>query len=246
MRKLKLNTTFLGIVLVCGMLTSMSHNYAKASKNKYRSILTTQLGFNPQNTVIVFDIHDVITEIAPQKIWPAFWELSHKGAFLGKAFKYFFKNKKKQRSIEELMLTNQIDRDNKATIALINPHIPIPETTAILRKLKNTDYQIYGCSNIGQASFEFMQQQYPTTFKLMTACRTSNKANRYMKKTNPLAYQETIKMIETHFPQVQHIVFVDNKIENLKLATQVDQRFYGILFKNPKQLRMDLIRLGIL
>ncbi len=200
--------------------------------------------FTPQNTVFVFDIHDVVTKFAIDKIWPAYCKLHNKTKFVDSVFKYLFKNKKKRIAIEGEVLAN--DPKNETSIALLNPHTPNKQTCEIITKLHSAGYQIYGCSNIGEKSYKYMQDLYPKVFGLFKDCYTSCAASGYMKKNNPIFFTQTINMIEAKAGFTpKYFIFIDNSYENLELAKKADARFTGILFKDAQQLERTLNSLGI-
>jgi len=203
-----------------------------------------QVPMTPENTVFVFDLHGVVLELAPQKPFKPFLKLNNKLGFIKKVFKYF--NNKGKKSIEGVMLEDQADLDNQIALDICNPHRPIYGTVEILKQLKDMGYQIFGCSNIGEYSYKYMCTKYPIAFENFTDCYTSKLINNYCKKNNPLAFQETVKMIHGHSVFTPtYIIFVDDTRANLELATQVDSRFYGIYFTNSHQLRKSLQDLGI-
>ena len=199
----------------------------------------------PQNTILVFDLHGPVLELKPQKAWPPFCKLKNKTNFFGKLLKYFFKNSKSKKSIEGIMLDSQTDPDNSNNLAIINPHVPVLETSEIITKLKKLGYQIYGCSNIGEQSYQYISAKFPDTFKNFTACYTSQATNNYQTKNSKLFFEQAVKFFEQHNNFIPvNIIFIDDTLTNLKLATQADPRFYNMYFKNPKQLRASLQNLG--
>lgn len=200
----------------------------------------------PENTILVFDLHGVVLELLPQKALAPFWKLKNKTAFFEKLFKYFFKNNKDRKSIEGMMITDKTDIDNTNNLAIINPHVPIPGTARILENLQKLGYQIYGCSNIGEQSYRYVSAKFPEVFNNLTACYTSQLAQNYQTKNSKVFFEQAVKFIEqqNNFKPI-NIIFIDDKVANLKLAAQADSRFYTIHFKNPKQLRKSLQNIGI-
>ncbi len=203
----------------------------------------------PDNTVVVTDIHDVITCFSLTAALKAFWDmqLGHKLHFTKKTKDYFLHNQNPKRSFEYVALCEKGDDPVyvEQAIALMNPHVPKAETVAILDQLNTQGYPIYGCSNIGEQSYKYMQTKYPAAFKHLIACRTTNAANGFKKKKDPSAqaYQETLGLIKQN---PKHIIVFDDKKENLELAHKTDPRFTGILFKKPKQLELALKKLNMI
>lgn len=200
--------------------------------------------FNPQNTVFVIDIHDVITEFAINKVWPAYCKLHNKTKFIGSVLKYAFKKSNDRISIEGEVFLN--DPTNKTSLEILNPHRPNKQSCEIFKKINDLGFQIYGCSNIGEQSYKYMQKQYPETFSMLKDCYTSCAANNYMKKNKPDFFTQTINMIESQAGFTpKYFIFIDNCAQNIKIAKTADARFTGILFKNAQQLQRTLNNLGI-
>lgn len=201
----------------------------------------------PENTLFVFDLHGVVLKFDLNKV--RFNSSIH---FLGGVFNYFFKNSGEQ-NIEGAVLNaapnSKTYLDN--ALATINPHIPNLETIEIIKQLKTSGYQIFGCSNIGKESLAYLNERYPNAFKDFSAFRTSNPNNNYGKKNKPEAYLETLQIIEDalgtdSFSKIQYIIFVDDTKKNLLVAEKADARFQGILFKSPTKFKKTLTLLKIL
>lgn len=207
---------------------------------------TTSVDITPSNTILVFDLHGPVLELVPQKAWEPFCKLKNKTKFFEKLMKYFFKNSKSKRSIEGIMLADQVDPDNKNSLEIINPHIPVAGIDTILKNLKNLGYQIYGCSNIGEQSYQYISAKFPEVFNNFTACYTSQAVNGHITKNNPIFFKEAVNFFEQHTGfKPTNIIFIDDTFSNLKIAVKTDNRFCNIFFKNPKQLRRSLQNLGI-
>lgn len=237
------------LILLLASVFLITTAYGSVRKNKLPINTQTQIApvdINPSNTIFVFDLHGPVLELVPQKAWEPFCKLKNKTNFFGKLLKYFFKNSKSKKSIEGIMLADQTDADNANNLAIINPHVPVAGTAEILKKLKNLGYQVYGCSNIGEQSYQYISAKFPEIFNNFTACYTSTAANNHLTKNSPLFFKDAVKFLEQHTGfQPVNIIFIDDTPANLKLAREADKRFYNIYFKNPKQLRLSLQNLGV-
>jgi FMN phosphatase YigB (HAD superfamily) len=193
--------------------------------------------FTPQNTVLVFDVHDVLVELSPTKATKAFINAKYKAKLLKSIFKYL--SSAKTVSIEGQVVSG--DLDNTSTLELINPHVPKYGTFEVIKKLKSLGYKVYICSNIGEKSYKHLQNQYPDLFSLFDGHYVSASCNNYQRKTSPQAFIDTCTMIDqnTDF-QPEHIVFVDNSRQNLKLACLTNPRFHPIMFFDSYQLQEEL------
>ncbi len=208
------------------------------------------------NTALVFDVHDVVTRFSLKSALAAAWRMDfgNKVHFAKKTVKYFTSNKNPKRAFEGVALEDRLN-DNRyvqQAVALMNPHVPKTGTVEILQKLQAQGYQVYGCSNIGERSYEYMKATYPQAFAPIIACRTSNSENGYRKKNNKPAYEEIMHIMknirESSDPVIKtpdYMLFVDDKRSNLELASSTSPLFKGLLFKNPEKLREHLSQLKI-
>jgi len=200
--------------------------------------------YTPQNSVIVFDLHDVVFDFDYSKARTSFCKLKNKGNFIGKVLKYLFTGKKKRKCIESYVLDNTTDPSN--ILPALNPHIPNQAVIKIIQELKALNYQVYICSNIGEQSYQYMQNLYPEVFALFDGYYISSASQGYLKKNNPQFFTQTANLIDTHASLLpEKIILIDNERANLKLAQTTSSRFVGLFFKNAIQIRKKLRKLGL-
>ena len=257
---MKLNKNIITALAIATCLSSLVSNslagWWPANKKPVDSTTTTitalcDTDISPEDTVLVTDIHGVVTRFSWLSALTAAWNMSlaNKLHFTKKTIKYFTNNKNPKRAFEGVALE---DRPNDANyiaqaVALMNPHVPKTATVEILAELKARGYQVYGCSNIGEKSYAYMQEQYPAAFASIIACRTSTLSNGYLKKNSKSAYEQVMDIMKHNQSKTPtNLLFVDDKAANLTLANQTDARFKGLLFKDAKQLRAQLEQLGML
>lgn len=201
--------------------------------------------YTPQNSVVAIDLHDVVTQFSSKKAYQAFCKLKNKGTFIGNVLEYLFTSKKKRKCIENSVLANSTDQ--QSSLAVLNPHIPNHDMVSVIQELKSLGYQIYACSNIGEKSYQYMQDMYPEVFNLFDGYYISNASTGYIKKNNPEFFVQAAKMIDTCAGfSVEKIIFIDNELANLKLAQATDSRFVGLFFKNVIQIREKLYQTGLI
>ena len=225
--------------------------------------------FNPENTAIIIDFHDVVTNS---------WSLKHgvhaarnlglKGTLyaLSRIVKGQVHNKviskltkKPQRAIESFVLegcdsaTNtELDYCN-VVLELINPHTINPDGLALLKELKAKGYDLYGCSNLGKKSYKYMRKNYPEAFEHFTYFRYSGGKNGDQKKSEPSVYRDLLTKIDAKKPsekKYEQFVFVDDKQSNLEIAQRVFEAekrpLLGVLCKSSSGLRAQFEKAGIL
>lgn len=202
----------------------------------------------PNDTVIVFDLHGVLFQFDSSQILPSFWNNPSKLDFLRKVGKYFLANSD-NKSIEGIMIEESASSNTtQGHLEMINPHYVNGETIALIKELKARGYRIFGCSNIGEESYKLMLEKNPDMKGLLEDCRTCSKENGYRKKDDVVAYRECCDMVREHLDRDTNpkIIFVDNLAENIQNAENFSSRIHGIKFNNTGQLRRELEAAGIL
>jgi hypothetical protein len=244
MKRLKIILSILGLFNLNNNLNGSSQEVRPEESN--------------QDTVVVFDIHDVITK-NPNKYQLcsnafSIMDFKYIPHFAKKALQYGKKwidnkiYKTPEKSFESVALEERASDPKyvKQAIAVMNQHEPILKTVAILEQLKAQGYPIYGCSNIGILSYQYMQDKYPEVFKNLEACRTTNQDNQFRKKKDPQAkaYLETLDLINQKTGTLpKRIILIDDKISNINQAQdQIGKsvKIEPILFSNPDKLQTDL------
>lgn len=202
----------------------------------------------PNDTVIVFDLHDVLFQFDASQILPSFWNNPSKLDFLRKIGKYFLANSE-NKSIEGIMIEESASNDTaQGHLRMINPHYINSDIIEIIEELKAKGYRIFACSNIGEESYKLMVQKYPEINGLFEDCRTSNKKNGYLRKDDLAAYKECYNMVRKRLElgTDPNIIFIDNSKENIQNAEKSNNKTSGIKFDSANQLRHRLTEKGIL
>lgn len=200
--------------------------------------------YTPQNSVIAFDLHDVVADFSPKKAYASFCKLKNKGQFIGNILDYLFTSTEKRKCVESYVLDNNANTSN--ILEVLNPHVPNSAVIEIIQELKALGYQIYLCSNLGEQSYEYMRNLYPEVFSLFNGYYISSAASGYIKKNNPQFFVETAQLIDQQSGFTpEKIIFIDNNRANLKLATSTEPRFIGLFFKNSRQIRQKLKHLNL-
>ena len=113
----------------------------------------------------------------------------------------------------------------------------IQGTVDILVKLKE-HYKVYGLTNWSEETFPIALQRYDF-FKLLDGMIVSGKEK--VIKPDPEIY----KLLIERFNIVPHeSVFIDDNLNNINAAKTLN--FRTVHFKNPEQLREELLALGVL
>lgn len=170
----------------------------------------------PENTVLVFDNHGVLTRFSKRAAISAAWNLFRNGGgcsdiwhkisncfrknkqikedgnffhFCDRVKKYFYDQEGNEQTFEAFALKERGDDLDyrKQAIRILNPHIPKPDTVELIKRLSAQGYNVFGCSNIGLGSLIHMQNAFPDTFANISAWRTANPETNFRKKKDPQA-----------------------------------------------------------
>ncbi len=136
------------------------------------------------------------------------------------------------------------------TIALANSQRPIPGMRELVSELNDLGVEQHIGSNIGQTSFHRLldPQKHPYTaplFKHMDLTKsivTEFSNGEIIKKPDARFFERYLDKNKIDLEKTS-IIFVDDKWDNIRVARSMG--FDAILFKNPKQLRIELRKRNI-
>jgi len=205
----------------------------------------------PQNTIIEFDLHNVIVNYDNIKI-----------------IKTFFKSKGKLKlilimlnpfvwwSILKLAYNNGIAEQYIVGLGKkhknLAPYVPLgieiancqktnPHMVKLLDELREKGYRLHLFSNIGTKIFASLKKQKPDLVQYFDKIILPSQENGYLRKPHANAF---INYLEQNKDTNKQILFIDDKIKNAKNASK--NGIIGILFKSESQLRELFVELGIL
>ena len=216
--------------------------------------LSTVQAEKPKNVIFLWDLHHVI--LKPHGRLKALRRYPHKREALrmaklrGKLLKYAFLSPFKELSSEKILDLGQ-RYDNPYFIEMIitaaAAQKPMEETVAIIQELAdNPLYTNHVGSNIGSTVFQTItdQRQYPQyedIFKYFDLPR-SHVSSSSIRKPDPRFFEEYLDNNKIDFKNTR-VIFIDDKRKNIRAAKQVGLE--AVRFKNAKQLRQDLSKMGI-
>lgn len=171
-----------------------------------------------QNTVIVFDIHDVLMQQKTMKM-------------IGQ----FFKHPSLIFKIGELSSGSY--GTNPALRKIMNSQKPIKDTWKLVCKLKAAGYPLYIFSNIDATAFQELKQKFPGYFELFEDCQVIHNNDAAAKKPAASSYEQCKAMVAQKHAG-KKIVFVDDKKENIQAACKAG--LVGLRFTSAAKLTNDL------
>ncbi|AWI24624.1 HAD family hydrolase [Flavobacterium pallidum] len=108
----------------------------------------------------------------------------------------------------------------------------IPETVALLYKLKEKKYPLYGLTNWSAETIDIAYRRFPF-FKVFDGIVVSGTEK--LIKPDPGIYQ---LLLDRYHLKAEESIFIDDNIHNVNAAREMG--FYAIHFQNPAQLEAAL------
>ncbi len=203
-----------------------------------------------QNTIIAFDLHSVVFTRDLRGVLSVLWQSPQKRSLLTALLRY-----RLMRDSIRLLFNTPTDEEFfvlferekpdivPCIVELMNAHKPIPGTVAILQDLSKAGFSLHIMSNIGARRLALLRERYQDIFALFDKAMINSGCNAQPMIKKPDAHYFT-DYLQRYNPDNKKIIFIDDNKHNIAAAERHD--ILGIRFKNPAQLRMDLINLGIL
>lgn len=113
----------------------------------------------------------------------------------------------------------------------------ISETWELVEELRAAGYPLYIFSNINSKKFERLQEKFPGQFDIFEGHHVFYKEDQPFIKPNPQAYAACKAFIAQRHAG-KHIVFIDDKAENVQAALKAGIR--GVQFSSGDQLKAEL------
>jgi len=234
--------------LVAGLILSFTTLYPKPS-------------IAPKTHEFAWDLHDVVFEksksgVAKQGVKKGFTILKHLAGYVGENINYVFTGKtgKHQELIKKVRALRGSGATGQAYQEILNE--VDPELGSMVQKMANEQYPIVGmkeliqelhelgytqrvASNIGNNFFNNLAAKYPDIFNNFTDGKTVDYKKEPVIKKPDLEY---FNEYQGQYPERKKI-FVDDNKKNVLSALETGM--IAIQFKNAKQLRKELSKLGI-
>lgn len=181
---------------------------------------------HPADCIVVTDMHDVaLTRIEGDG--DRFWQLSIKeqlkfirrvGGF-GIKHGLYLLGLTDRPSIERYVLKSKAPAAVKEQLlAILSPYEFDGYMATFYRACRSVGTQVGVFSNIGEHSYQYLQQKFPQAFKHFSWQQINTKANGYPMKPQERSYKLLFDTIRSHnrgrLPR--HILFLDDKEANLQ------------------------------
>lgn len=207
-----------------------------------------------ENTLIAFDLHDVIFQKSPTQILREILLIKGKGRIVKLAMNPYFwgyiKKLKNETNVAEdlfkrLILKYPQIKDLEAEfIRLSNAQKPKKKTVSIIKKLKEKQFKLYVLSNIAERTFEQLKIKYPAIFNNFDGALVVSPDDNYLHKPNPAYYEKFKSHLKDEGHEDKHVLFIDDLKQNIHGASNAG--ISGIQFSSAKNLEKTLKKLEII
>lgn len=220
-------------------------------KNNYLHSLSNSI--TPENTVIVFDLHNVVFKRQTRKIVAACLKLLPQGTW-----RYTF-NPGVWYRVYRLHEHSHVAEDifHKITayypglaqfkgdfIRLTNAQRPIKKVVELIKELKRRGYKLYILSNIGTDTFNELSALYPDVSACFDGAFTSSAENNYLHKPQADFYEQFKMYLKMQGHEDKQILFIDDLKKNLAAAAK--SNIAGLHYRSSARLAATLKNLDIL
>ena len=205
--------------------------------------------YTNDNTILLFDLHDVIFTFDYKKVAKILWNSKDKWKIFTILFHPFFilqliKMAWHDATDEEFYAIFEKRRPQllPLIINITNAQKIIPGMDKLIENLAQRGYELHVGSNIGPSRFKQLSADFPHIMPHF------KKVKIVQPGTHPLIRKPTeqffTEYVQEHNGENKQIVFIDDQKKNVDAAQKLG--ITSILCKSPKQLQNQLKKLGIL
>ncbi len=210
----------------------------------------TDDNFKPHNTVLIFDLNNVVFRTSVQRVIKELWECPQKINLFRLLFNFHFlydllstvlRKKVIEQGIHHLTKKyTHFAEIQKTAFNVANAQKPMEHTVALLRLLKSHNYPIVAFSNLGTTSIEKLKKEYPHIFNLFDVIVHCSPDDGYIAKPSPLAFKKLFNQIDKQ----KKLILIDDSLNNIQQA--YTEGIYGIPFISGALLKQTFIQLKII
>lgn len=204
--------------------------------------------YTPANTIITFDLHDVLVQHDYKRMFSLWWQSPGRWIIMRHLIhpKFLWRvlRLRQRRVVAErllIILLNEFPRlhacKNRA-IAILNAQKLRPGSLELLDDLSHRGYTLHLFSNIGVELCSHLQNQLPSLFSYFKVIHVTKPLYQYQAKPSREAFEQ---YLSSHNQSKKQIIFIDNNYANISQAKQYSM--IGILFSTIQQVRSDLNQL---
>lgn len=248
----------------------ISMSFMQNCQNEINSAEKRAIGkdINNENTVIAFDLHEVIFEKVHYEMAMHLLKATVRGALIY-LFNPFFWHHERKIASETIIwedyftkLKNKypsLGRFDNEFYAAANAQKPVKMMIDLIASLHSKGYKLYVLSNIGGQTFEHFKKKFPEIFKYFSGSYTPDNNNNYICKPNALFYKNFKQYLKANNKQIKYCFFIDDLEKNIKaandsntdiltdvLANNTQCHIFGIRYTDIENLKKTFINKGII
>jgi len=212
----------------------------------------SQIVYQPENTIIAFDIHDVIAHTDIYGMCNRAVNFEKKQEVLLRMFQIQFLKKLVSSMWKQLTFQNILPICDKYNPALSELMLDMateqalkPEVVEILKKLKAAGYTLHIVSNIERRSLDVLKIKYPDVFDVFTVeyipYTHHQKSGKLIRKPDHKFFNDYLM---TCVPEGHHVIFVDDLPKNIAGAAACGM--HALMFINATELKYALEKLTLI
>lgn len=207
---------------------------------------------NHKNIVLVTDLHDVFLDRTSGDLNRA-WQLSwpQLGRFVGKMCLFgpkFLASKitdnVERPHIELYALDKQPVEQQEKILEIISP---FTVNELMFKFFRGCGYPVFACSNVGQASYDYMNKKSGGKFNIFAGAQIATECNGYIQKNNPKTFICLVDLIKEKTGKMPDAIFmIDDRYKNIERCTKTLEplgiRVFGYIFSDAKTFISDVRR----
>lgn len=207
--------------------------------------------FEPQKTVIVFDLNGVVLRLSLYRVLCALWRcpgkrfllyLALNPAFIRDLICGIYRKRVLDDLIEELARGyKHFSAVQETAIQVISAQCPRAAMVQLIEKLHQKNYRLAVLTNIGPKSLALIRLQHPALFDYFSYVAFPTVQAQYRAKPNLDVF---VKFKQQMDPEIVQYIFIDDTRKNIEQACQVGM--IALSFKNAQTLERHLQKLSIL
>jgi FMN phosphatase YigB (HAD superfamily) len=207
-------------------------------------------------TLIAFDLHHVVVRpnrlsmllsvvLFPHMFHVVFYLLFHPRALIGLIIELFtFQHPEKILRDSRISKYQQlIDWLSPLFENIVNSQELNHDVVRIIDELKGYGHEVVLFSNIGEEHLEKLVERLPVMKVKFDGFHATSKELNYHKKKQMTTWNNFMKKFDL-IENKRNVFLIDDKPRNIAVARQCE--FDGIVYKNPTQLREELVALQLL
>ena len=205
------------------------------------------MNISKQNTIITFDLHEVIFTFDLKKVFSILWHSNQKWSIFATIFhlplnwqliKYLWRDATDEEFYDLFAKRRAILLP--LIIEMTNAQKIVPGMKQLIKDLAQAGYRLDILSNIGPRRFNQLKKDFPEMLSYFKEAKIVDPNTPLIKKPEK---QFFLEYLQEYVKPNQQVVLVDDNKKNLKVARSLGMK--AIRFRSANQLSTQLKEMGI-